>query len=39
MANTVKTDTGVEVYENDIYRLSDEYIDTSKFFKKIKKAL
>lgn len=28
MANTVKTDIGVEVYENDIYRLSDEYVDT-----------
>lgn len=26
--NTVKSEVGIEVYQNDIYRLVDEYIDT-----------
>lgn len=26
--NTVKSEIGIEVYQNDIYRLVDEYIDT-----------
>ena len=25
--NTVKSEVGIEVYQNDIYRLVDEYID------------
>lgn len=27
-SNTVKSEVGIEVYQNDIYRLVDEYIDT-----------
>lgn len=30
MANTAKTRNGVEVYENKIYELADEYIDNLK---------
>lgn len=26
--NSIKSETGIEVYQNDIYRLVDEYIDT-----------
>ena len=26
--NTVKSEVGIEVYQNDIYRLVDEYIET-----------
>ena len=26
--NVVKSEIGIEVYQNDIYRLVDEYIDT-----------